>query len=157
MSEGSQELTECRVTRNLRISQTEGPHGKVSLQNNISNPQALGKLLNYTRPVESNSWYIGDTQDHPQVWWFTGRKHRIQHTVPLMAMIYYSGRTLSKINQRIKYIGEISTASLQRSSPSGDTQDACFMPLAMSCHNTCKCFLPEQLIRVSVSRIFIGG
>lgn len=158
MSEGSQELTECRVTRNLRRSQTEGPHGRVSPQNNISNLQALGKLLlNYTRPVESNSWYIRDTQDHPQALWFTRRKHRIQHTVPLTAMIYYSERTLSKIDKGIKYIRETSTASLQRSSPNGDTKGACFIPPATSCHNICKCFLPEKLIRVSVSRIFIGG
>lgn len=29
------------------------------------------------------------------------------------------------------------------------------IPLAMSCDNTCECFLPEKLIRDSVPKIFM--
>lgn len=33
----------------------------------------------------------------------------------------------------------------------------CFIPLAVSYHNTCKVCLPEKFISDSVSRIFPGG
>ena len=52
-----------------------------------------------------NSYYmltrtcLGGSQNHSQVWWFTGRNHRTQHVIVVMTKTHYSKRVLSNVSK----------------------------------------------------------
>lgn len=128
---------------------------------NPSSPQQCPELYQARGKQQLVCW---EQPNHPHVWWFTRRFHRTQHTVPLTAMIYYSGRILSKISKGITYMG----------SSLGKTNSRLTWFLSQWRYTECvlswvlhqwlwvvtkhaKFHLPEKLIRDSISRIFTGG
>ena len=49
---------------------------------------------------------VWDPQDRPQVWGFTGKTHRIWHTVILKAKICHSKRNQSKVSKVERHVGQ---------------------------------------------------
>lgn len=87
-----------------------------------------------------------------------GRTHRIQHTVALLAMIYYSERTQSKTTKENHAWGEV------WGRPGGASKSPSSSPPPARCHTGCAysssdvkgCHV-RRLTRDSVPRVFIRG
>ena len=101
---------------------------------------------------------VGGPQGHPQIWWFTGRSHMIQHRVIQLWFISVKGYSAKPAKWKATW-GEVqgkTSWSFQETSLSGVTQKA-LNSSSLNCDNTSEVLSTRELVRDLVLRVFTGG
>lgn len=100
--------------------------------------------------------WVGGSQDHHQVWWFTRRTHRSPCLVMITIMIYYRKRCSAQ-SAKGKEICNKSLGDQMQSSKCPLPVDLHRMCLLRHCDDTCKMLSTRELIRDSMPEVLLGA